>query len=75
MKQVQRKLKDVLKIDQRKSYLTREIDKGEYCWNFAWLEESVSVQVSLEQKTEEYSMCVGDCIDSDRDRFTMKGVL
>ena len=45
------------------------------CLNFAWLEENVSVPVSWEGKTEEeYSMCVGDCIDSDRDRFSAKGV-
>ena len=37
--------------------------------NFARLEENVSVPVSWEGKTEEHSMCVGDCIDS------AKGVL
>ena len=55
--------------------LTREIEEMKNCWNFAWLEENVSVPVSWEGKTEEHSTCVGDCIDSDRDRFTAKGVL
>ena len=27
------------------------------------------------EKTEEHLMCVGDCIDSDTDRFTAKGIL
>ena len=35
----------------------------------------ITVPVSWEGKTEEHSMCVGDCIDSDRDRFTAKGVV
>ena len=43
--------------------------------NFAWLEENISVPVSWEGKTKEHSMCVGDCIDSERDRFSAKGVL
>ena len=32
----------------------------------------MSVSVSWEGKTEEHSVWVGDCIDSDRDRFTAK---
>ena len=43
--------------------------------NFVWLEENVSVPISLEGKIKEHSMCVGDCINSDSDRFTEKGEL
>ena len=39
-----------------------------------WFEEYVSVPVSWEGKTDEHSMCVGDCIDSDILRFYTKGV-
>ena len=54
------------------STLAREIEKSKNCLIFAWLEENVSAPVSLERKSEERSMCVGDCIDSDRDRFSAK---
>ena len=63
------------RLTKEKATLAREIDKGKNCWNFAWLEENVSVLVSWDGKTEEHSMCVGDCIDSDRDRLSAKGVL
>ena len=61
-------------LTEEKATATRDIDKGKNCWNFAQLEENVLAPVSLEGKSEEHSMCVSDCIDSDRDWFTMKGV-
>ena len=63
------------RLAKEKAPLAREIDKGKECWNFAWLKENVSVPVSWEGKTKEHSMLVGDCIDSDRDQFTVKGIL
>ena len=63
------------RLTKEKATLAREIEKRKNCLNFAWLEENVSVPVSWEGKTEEHSVCVGDCIDSDRDRFSTKGVL
>ena len=63
------------RLTKENAVFAREIDKGKNCWNFAWLEENVSVPVSWERNPKEHSMCVGDCINSDRDRFTAKGVL
>ena len=63
------------RLTKEKATITGEIDKGKNCWNFTWLEENVLVPVSWERKPEEHSLCVGDCIDPDRDRFTAKGVL
>ena len=66
--------KKVWRLTKEKATLTREIDKGENCWNFMWLKENTLVRVSREAKTDERSMCVGDCIDYDKDRFSVKGV-
>ena len=54
------------RLTEEKATLAREIEERKYCLNFAGLEENVSVPLSWEGKTEEHSMCVGDCIDSDR---------
>ena len=61
-------------LTKEKATPAREI-KRKKCLNFALLEENVSVPVSWEGNTEEHSMCVGDCVGSDRDRFSAKGVL
>ena len=45
------------------------------CWNFAWLEENISVPFALEEKVKENTMCVCDYIDSERDQCTAKGIL
>ena len=54
------------RLTKEKNTLARKIDKGKNCWNFALLEENVSVPISWIRKREGHSMCVGDCIDSDR---------
>ena len=63
------------RLIKEKGTLAREVDKVKNCWNFAWLKENVSVPLSWEEKSEEHSMRVGDCIDSDRHQFPAKGVL
>ena len=68
-------MKNVRRLTKEKATLARELDEVKNCWNFAWLEENVLVPVCWEGKPEEHSTCVGDCIDSERDRFTAKGVL
>ena len=62
------------RLTKEKTTRTREIEKMKNCLNFARLEENVSIPVSWEGKTE-HSMCAGNCTDSDRDRFSAKGVL
>ena len=39
-------------LTKEKATLTREIEKGKNCWNFAWLEENVLVPVLWERKPE-----------------------
>ena len=63
------------RLTKEKASVAREIDKGKTCLNFAWLKENVSVLISWEGKTEEHSMCVGNCIDSDSVWFSAKGAL
>ena len=54
--------KTVRRLTKEKAILVREIDKGKNCWNFARLEENVSVPVSWDGKTKECRT----------DRFTAK---
>ena len=63
-----------MKIDQRKIYpRKRRFKRGKLLeLRMARKNKNVSVPVSCEGKTEEYSMCFGDCIDSDRDRLPRK---
>ena len=45
------------RLTTEKSTLATDIDEGKICWNFAWLDENVSVPVAWERKPEEHSVC------------------
>ena len=54
------------RLTKEKVTLAREIDQEKNVknsWNFAWLEENVSVLVSWKRKTVEHSVRVGNYIE------------
>ena len=64
------------RLTEENATLAREIGKRKCYLNFTWLEENYCIGSCFSgRKNEEHSMCVGDCTDSDRDRFSTKGAL
>ena len=65
------------RLTKEKANLAREIDEGiNFGTSHASKKEKKKCQFQFgEGKTKEHSMCVGDCIDSGRDRFTSESVL
>ena len=59
----------------RKSYPRNRNWQRLNCWNFSWLKKMYPFRFLGKEKTEERSVCVRDCIDSDTDWFTAKGIL